>query len=268
VSLDNAFALIDGTQIQDLKGQIQRLCHPPGGDGEGSLGNPICGVCMLAGVTSVMMDGTMVDASLGNMALATGAASMGVVPGPSGSSDGNSTEGNSDNSDPAAENNASDPNADPCGMCIYLNDAGTGVTFTGNNDPSPADGQIDQTSNQGECESNVGVFIDESNGAQTINKIYSDPNSDNILVSTAGPGGNYSTWGAPGQQDVTTYQNNRSIQNSAAWSFADWQLGYNSSVAVQMCGFLNTYFEEPTPSDVLNYQMCVARTGAAPVPCQ
>ena len=213
----------------------------------------------------------MVDASLGNMALSTGAASMGVVPSPSGSSDGNSTDGNSNNFDPAAEKNAPDPsaNANPCGMCIYLNDAGTGVTFTGNADPSPADGQIDQTSNQSECESNNGVFIDESNGAQSNVKIYSDPKSDNILVSAVGPGGNYSTWGAPGQQDVTTFQGNRSIQNSATWGFADWQLGYNPSVAVQVCGFLNTYFVDPEPSDVLQYDQCVARTGAVPVPpCQ
>ena len=129
------------------------------------------------------------------------------------SSNGAGGDGNGGSDDSGGSNN------NPCGMCVYMNDAGTapdknaqGVT-TG----------VDQNSNQNECAHNGGFFVDESTSAKGNLTVYYDPNSNNLYATTTGEyGGVYGSFGQPGQLDRTS-----GVPGNILWDSeqANWQAG-------------------------------------------
>lgn len=113
----------------------------------------------------------------------------------------------------------------PCGMCIYMNDAGTA--------PDPQG--IDPHSNADQCKNNGGVFVDESGGARGDITVYYDPNSNAVMVISGDQwGGDYVTVGTPGQYDSTdTWM--LSQDGLAAGKQASWQVGYSASSSFWQC---------------------------------
>jgi RHS repeat-associated protein len=185
---------------------------------EGSLDNSFCGVCMMAGPGEVVMDGTIVSASLGNMALATGAGAWGPAPTAPNAASSSSSEGADGaldlgtfaltNLDPGSTGSSNSSNSsgvpgDTSGSCAYLNAAGNGVE------------SIDNQSSAGECVMGTGGAFSHS-----FQWIMIDSNSNYVLMGTGDPQLGDLTLSLPGQ----------SVQD-ATWRdtspYAQWQTVYD-----------------------------------------
>src|SRR4029077_11244660 len=81
---------------------------------------------------------------------------------------------------------------DTPGACLYLNDTGTGLM--------PNGAGVDLNNNEGDCQSQGGVFVPASLDLDTVTMaIYADPNSNNVSIEGSGwAGGVVDIIGSPG----------------------------------------------------------------------
>ena|SRR5579883_149554 len=158
------------------------------------------------------------------------AGGLGYVVGPSSGS-----TGQGDPSNGASGCNAKDPSCGGggtnCGMCVYLNDEGTGISP----DEGNSGGGIDPNSNPDECKTTGGVFVDESaSGPLGGVQIYTNPENDYVAVVAFGDNYPASAVGIPGQYTELPTQSGYVMATDVA-NMPGFVKGYDASTQFAVC---------------------------------